>query len=71
MSFSTARWKAVSKSCGFFTARGISRRYLKRATMKADPTKAYDQGDAAGSIQLNALRLKVAAKVENQVRKRH
>ena len=33
------------------------------ATMEADPTKAYDQDDATGFIRLNALRLKVAAKV--------
>ena len=33
------------------------------ATMEADPTKAYDQGDATGFIRLNGLRLKVAAKV--------
>ncbi|HEY5297879.1 MAG TPA: argininosuccinate synthase [Verrucomicrobiae bacterium] len=33
------------------------------ATMEADPTKAYNQDDATGFIQLNALRLKVAAKV--------
>jgi argininosuccinate synthase len=33
------------------------------ATMEADPTRAYDQGDATGFIRLNALRLKVAAKV--------
>jgi len=33
------------------------------ATMEADPTQAYDQGDATGFIRLNALRLKVAAKV--------
>jgi argininosuccinate synthase len=33
------------------------------ATMEADPTKAYDQSDATGFIALNALRLKVAAKV--------
>ena len=25
--------------------------------MEADPTKAYDQGDATGFIRLNALRL--------------
>ena len=31
------------------------------ATMEADPTQAYDQGDATGFIRLNALRLKVAA----------
>ena len=29
------------------------------ATMEADPTQAYDQGDATGFIHLNALRLKV------------
>ncbi|WP_166243674.1 argininosuccinate synthase [Paenibacillus turpanensis] len=34
------------------------------ATMEADPTKAYDQGDATGFIRLNALRLKVASGVE-------
>jgi argininosuccinate synthase len=33
------------------------------ATMEADPTKAYDQGDATGFIRLNALRLKVEAQV--------
>ena len=33
------------------------------ATMEADPTKAYNQEDATGFIRLNALRLKVAAKV--------
>jgi argininosuccinate synthase len=31
--------------------------------MTADPTKAYNQDDASGFIRLNALRLKVAAKV--------
>ena len=36
------------------------------ATMDADPTKAYDQDDATGFIRLNALRLKVAAKVHGQ-----
>ncbi|MCL6457124.1 MAG: argininosuccinate synthase [Gorillibacterium sp.] len=34
------------------------------ATMEADPTQAYDQGDAAGFIRLNALRLKVASGVQ-------
>jgi argininosuccinate synthase len=34
------------------------------ATMEADPTKAYNQDDATGFIRLNALRLKVAAKVK-------
>jgi len=33
------------------------------ATMEADPTKAYDQGDATGFIRLNALRLKVESQV--------
>ncbi|HOW98153.1 MAG TPA: argininosuccinate synthase [Kiritimatiellia bacterium] len=32
------------------------------ATMDADPTRAYHQGDATGFIRLNALRLKVAAR---------
>lgn len=36
------------------------------ATMEADPTKAYNQDDATGFIRLNALRLKVAAKVNSQ-----
>src|SRR5881392_2132082 len=35
------------------------------ATMEADPTKAYNQDDATGFIRLNALRLKVAAKVRS------
>lgn len=34
------------------------------ATMEADPTQAYNQGDAAGFIRLNALRLKVSSGVE-------
>ncbi|MDP9291874.1 MAG: argininosuccinate synthase, partial [Verrucomicrobiota bacterium] len=33
------------------------------ATMEADPTQAYNQSDASGFIALNALRLKVAARV--------
>ena len=33
------------------------------ATMEADPTKAYNQDDATGFIRLNALRLKVGARV--------
>lgn len=33
------------------------------ATMEADPTQAYDQGDATGFIHLNALRLKVSTGV--------
>ncbi|WP_261303506.1 argininosuccinate synthase [Paenibacillus andongensis] len=39
------------------------------ATMEADPTKAYDQGDAAGFIRLNALRLKVSSGVEQKAKK--
>jgi argininosuccinate synthase len=37
--------------------------------MEADPTQAYNQGDATGFIRLNALRLKVAAKVAKGGRK--
>jgi len=33
------------------------------ATMEADPTQAYNQGDATGFIRLNALRLKVSSGV--------
>ena len=36
------------------------------ATMEADPTQAYNQGDATGFIALNALRLKVAARVHDK-----
>ena len=39
------------------------------ATMEADPTQAYNQGDATGFIRLNALRLKVAAKVAKNGKK--
>jgi len=39
------------------------------ATMEADPTKAYNQSDATGFIRLNALRLKVAAKVHSKKRR--
>jgi argininosuccinate synthase len=38
------------------------------ATMEADPTKAYNQSDATGFIRLNALRLKVASKVQKKRR---
>jgi len=38
------------------------------ATMEADPTQAYDQGDATGFIRLNALRLKVAAAAQAKPR---
>ncbi len=41
------------------------------ATMEGDSTDAYHQNDAAGFIRLNALRLKVAAQVqENRRRKK-
>lgn len=36
------------------------------ATMETDPTKAYNQDDATGFIRLNALRLKVAARVHEK-----
>lgn len=36
------------------------------ATMEADPTQAYNQSDATGFIALNALRLKVAARVRDE-----
>ncbi len=36
------------------------------ATMEADPTQAYNQSDATGFIALNALRLKVEARVRNE-----
>jgi argininosuccinate synthase len=36
------------------------------ATMEADPTQAYNQGDATGFIKLNALRLRVAANVQKK-----
>ncbi|HZL42041.1 MAG TPA: argininosuccinate synthase [Verrucomicrobiae bacterium] len=35
-------------------------------TMEADPTKAYNQDDATGFIKLNALRLRVAARVSRK-----
>jgi|TARA_B100001971_G_C18251806_1_gene578861 argininosuccinate synthase len=39
------------------------------ATMEADPTEAYNQSDATGFINLNALRLKVRAKVQGPPRR--
>ncbi|MFD2671945.1 argininosuccinate synthase [Marinicrinis sediminis] len=36
------------------------------ATMEADPSQAYNQDDATGFIQLNALRLKVSAGVQGK-----
>ncbi len=56
----------VWKSRASCTGHGISRPCLNNATMEADPTKAYDQGDATGFIRLNALRLKVAARVQGK-----
>jgi argininosuccinate synthase len=50
-------------------AREIFRRCLNKqmnATMEADPTRACNQDDATGFIRLNALRLKVAAKVHGK-----
>ena len=38
------------------------------ATMEADPTQAYNQDDATGFIRLNALRLKVGARVHGKRR---
>ncbi len=38
------------------------------ATMEADPTQAYNQSDATGFIALNALRLKVGARVHGKKR---
>ena len=40
------------------------------ATMEADPTKAYNQSDATGFIALNALRLKVGARVHAKRRRK-
>lgn len=39
------------------------------ATMEADPTQAYNQGDATGFIRLNALRLRVNAGVQQNAGK--
>jgi argininosuccinate synthase len=39
------------------------------ATMEADPSKAYNQGDATGFIRLNALRLRVASGVAQNANK--
>jgi argininosuccinate synthase len=36
------------------------------ATMGADPTRAYNQDDATDFIRLNALRLKVATKLQRK-----
>ncbi|MFE5324091.1 argininosuccinate synthase [Paenibacillus sp. NPDC056579] len=38
------------------------------ATMEADPTQAYNQGDATGFIRLNALRLKVSSGVQQNAK---
>ena len=34
--------------------------------MKTDPNKAYNQDDAIGFIRLNALRLKVVARLQRE-----
>jgi argininosuccinate synthase len=47
----------------------VSLYHPRIATMEADPTQAYNQDDATGFIRLNALRLKVAAKVKRRSRK--
>ena len=39
---------------------------MMNATMEAGPTQACNQDDATGFIRLNALRLKVAAKVHKK-----
>jgi argininosuccinate synthase len=36
------------------------------ATTEAAPTKVYNQDDATGFIRLNALRLKVGARVQGK-----
>ena len=49
--------------------RWISRRCFNDphlATMEADLTKAHNQDDITGFIRLNALRLRVAAKVQRK-----
>jgi uroporphyrinogen-III decarboxylase len=38
----------------------------KCITLLTDPVKAYNQDDATGFIRLNALRLKVSAKVKGK-----
>ena len=40
------------------------------ASMEADPTEAYNQDDATGFINLNALRLRVRAKVQGKRRRK-
>ena len=65
----TDRWKTELKLRVCCMALATSRRCLndaRIATMEADPTKAYNQDDATGFIRLNALRLKVAAKVQRK-----
>ncbi|WP_019534873.1 argininosuccinate synthase [Paenibacillus ginsengihumi] len=39
------------------------------ATMEADPTQAYNQGDATGFIRLNALRLRVGSGVQQNAQR--
>jgi argininosuccinate synthase len=47
----------------------VSLYQTQMATMEDDPTNAYNQDDATGFIRLNALRLKVAARVAKKSRK--
>jgi hypothetical protein len=66
-SFFIARWKTGLKSHACCTAHGIFRRCLNKPAMEANPIPrcgTYNQDDATGFIQLNALCLKVAAKVQ-------
>ncbi len=46
----------------------VSLYQTQMATMEDDPTNAYNQDDATGFIRLNALRLKVAARVAKKSR---
>ena len=54
------------RSAGGKTRRELRANHSIIATMEADLTKAYNQDYATGFIRLNALRLKVAAKVHNK-----
>ena len=64
----------VSKTlCACCMARGIFHRCLNSphiASLEPDPGKASNQDDATGFIRLNALRLKVAAEVRGNERRK-
>src|SRR5438552_561187 len=62
----TVRSKTVLKLSAYFTELETCRPYSNEATTDADRANACDQGDATGFIRLNALRLKVAAKVQRR-----